>query len=279
MSNRWLWFGCGVFVLVSGLSQLALGQSPNEASPEQAKLNALRRQHMSIEDSLHETNERLETFKEIIKEFEDERASLSEELLEFNVSEVSYPEVLMQLQVQRINLAIEKAGLDAKSEKLAELVGKEPQPSEKLEQKRAKLQELRALEEQGLQRLSELHQTGAAPASELLEGRKRLIQVELQLLELDSPQPAKSPEAVWAADLLAKSALEQVEVSAKLAAVDELLRPLQHARSKLSKMQSLKNEVDSWQAEKSQMQTRKLELQNRLLDLESQLRFNREQDQ
>lgn len=279
MSNKWLCFGCGFIVLFSGMSQFALGQEVGSLSSGHPKMLALKKQVALIENSINETDERLNNAKVMIQKFEAQMARLGEQLSEFNVSEVSYPEVLMQLQVQRINLSIEKAGLDAKSDKLTELVGKEQKPSENSERKRAKLQELLALEEQGLQRLNELHKTGVVPSTELLEARKRMIQVELQLLDLDSPQPAKSPEAVWASDLLAKSALERVEVSAKLAAVEELLRPLQHVRSKLLEMQSLKNEAGAWEAEKSQLQTRQMEFQNRLLDLKSQLGEAGEQDE
>ncbi|MBL8888565.1 MAG: hypothetical protein JNL67_01210 [Planctomycetaceae bacterium] len=271
MSNKWLWVGCGLIVMVSGMGQVAHGQVATVPSPEQASTSAVKRQVAVIENSIADTQDRLEHSKMIIRKFEEQVANLGEQLAAFNVSEVSYPEVLMQLQVQRINLSIEKAGLDAKAEKLAELVSKERQPSEKNEQKRAKLQEILALEEQGLQRLNELHQSGVVPTSELLEGRKRIIQVELQLLELDSPQPSTSPEAVWAADMLAKIALDRVENMAKLAAIDELLRPLQHVRPTLSEMQNLKNEIETWQAEKSQMQTRQMELQDRLRDLKFKL--------
>lgn len=271
MSKTWSWFGCVFFMLLCGLNPVVLGQEATELSPNHPRMLALQKQAASLQKSISETRDRLEQTKMKIQILEDQMDQIGQQLLTENVSESSYPEVLMQLQVQRINLTIEKAGLDAKAEKLAELANREQQPNDTTKQKRLKLEELRALEQEGLNRLNELHKQGVVPSSELMEGRKRLIQVDLQLLELESPQTATSKEASWAADLLAKCALEQIEAAAKLAAVNELLQPLQQVRSKLSAIQGLKNEAESWHKQQEQLQTRQMEQENRLLELESLL--------
>lgn len=279
MSSKLNRLSLGLFLLLlvgGGISRNVHAQSvaeprlPNNqasvAKQKQAQIN-------SVAALLQETRQRiLETDAQIAKLHEDaERLDL--ELQADNVSDVSYPQILMQLQVQRINLSIEKAGLDAKSERLLQWVGDPASdtPDEKTLGKRAKLEELLELERAELERVDQLIKRGAAPSSHLIDIRKRVIEVELKLLELEGPQQPKSPEAVWAAELLSKTALDRIEVNAKLAMVEKLLGPLQTLRPKLSALEANKNELDAWRDEQAKMKNRQMELQNRLQEMEREL--------
>lgn len=280
MSSKWIWIrlslGFFLLLLVGGIGKVANAQSVAESQlPNNRASVAKQRQAQinSVAALLQETRDRMHEIRAQMEKLRDYSEQLDLELQADNVSDVSYPQILMQLQVQRINLSIEKAGLDAKSERLLQLVGDPASdtPDEKTLGKRAKLEELLELERAGLERANQLQRQGVLSSSDHIEVRKRVIEVELKLLELEGPQQPKSPEAVWAAELLSKTALDRIEVNAKLATVEKLLGPLQTLRPKLSALEANKNELDSWRDEQAKLKDRQMELQDRLQEMERDL--------
>ncbi len=283
MCGQRMW-SSGVILLAccisSGLGLVAqaqdVGEAPrSEVSPDIQQLiqQEVQNNKTRLTKSLEQTEAKIDRTKQVIADMEHSIDQSAQQLHDVNVSEISYPEILMQLQVQRINLSIEKAGLDAKSEKLLQMVrdSATDTSNEKSAEKRNKLKELLELERVNLERALALEKQGVQTAHGISEARKRVIEVELKLLELAGPQRQTSPEAVWAAELLSKIALDQIEVNAKLAKVAELLTPLQHLRPKLSAMQSTKKELDAWHDELSKLKARQMELQNNLSEMQSLL--------
>lgn len=271
MWSRWVLFiaccigsGLGVVAQAQSVSEAPRPEVPPEVQQRMARIKGLTM-------LLEQTEVKIDRTKQVIADMEGSLDLLGQRLQDDNVSEISYSEILMQLQVQRINLRIEKAGLDAKSEKLLEWVGNPPEgaSAEKTLLKRRKLEELLDLERQGLDRATALHNQGTVSANELLDFRKRVLQVELQLLELETPSQPQSPAAVWAGEMLSKVALDRIEIDAKLMQVEKLLSPLQHLRPQLSAMQSTKKELDAWHDELSKLKARQMELQNTLSEMQS----------
>lgn len=281
MCGQRMWSRGVLFIVCcigSGLGVVAQAQSVGEAPrhevpPEVQQLiqQEFQQRKARLAISLEQTEVKIDRTKQVIADMERSIDQLGQQLQDDNVSEISYPEILMQLQVQRINLSIEKAGLDAKSEKLLEWVGNPPEgaSAEKTLLKRRKLEELLELERQGLERATALHNQGTVSAGELLDFRKRVLQVELQVLELETPSQPQSTAAVWAGEMLSKVVLDRIEVDAKLMQVEKLLSPLQHLRPKLSTMQSTKKELDAWHEELSKLKARQMELQNQLTEYQT----------
>jgi hypothetical protein len=255
--------GLGVVAQAQSVSETPRSELPPEIQQKMARIKGLTM-------LLEQNEEKVDRTKQVIAELERSIDLLGQRLQDDNVSEISYSEILMQLQVQRINLSIEKAGLDAKSEKLLQMVrdSATDTSNEKSAEKRNKLKELLELEHVNLERALALEKQGVQTAHGISEARKRVIEVELKLLEVAGPQRQTSPEAVWAAELLSKIALDQIEVNAKLAKVAELLTPLQHLRPQLSAMQSTKKELDAWHDELSKLKARQMELQNTLSEMQ-----------
>jgi hypothetical protein len=189
------------------------------------------------------------------------------------VSEAAYPEILTQLQVQRINLSIEQAGLDAKSEHLQAMLNKPPVDTQDatLVKRRQMLEEILGLEQNELKGLVELAKAGVATSSQVSDLRKRVLQVEVQLLELESPRSPQTPETNWASDVLAKVAMDRIEVAAKLAKIDELLVPQQRVRSMLSEIEQLKSKLSDVRAKQAYLQKRQFDLEDRLAQLQLEL--------
>jgi hypothetical protein len=198
---------------------------------------------------------------------------MGDDLQTEGVSEAAYPEILTQLQVQRINLSIEQAGLDAKSKHLQAMLGKPPVDTQDatLVKRRQMLEEILGLEQKELKGLQELAKAGVVTSSQVSELRKRVLQVEVQLLELDSPRSPQTPETVWASDVLAKVAMDRIEVAAKLAKIDELLVPQQRVRWMLSEIEQLKSKLSDVRGKQAYLQKRQFDLEDRLAQLQLEL--------
>jgi hypothetical protein len=272
MLRKWMWLSTGLCVsclILGGLGAIAHAQSVGERS---ARELIKQRQVQLARQTLERNMAQLAQIEQLINDHEKRVEAYAEQLQSENISEISYPEILMQLQVQRINLSIEKAGLDAKAEMLAHLVNspREEKTDSRALAKRQKLQELLDLEQQAHAQSLERHARGAGTTSEVAESRKRVIQIELQLLEVDEPQQTSVPEAIWAADLSAKVAMERIEVSAKLSKIDELLHPMQQARPQLNSLQRMNKELEVFRNQRTQYLDRQLELSDRLVELEGE---------
>ncbi len=274
MLKKWMWLSFGLcvsYLLSSGLDSVAKAQSIRELGENHPLMKRLQADLAPFKMRMDVIQQQKAEIDSNIGKLEAEIEILGAELQSDHVSEVSYPEILMQLQVQRINLSIEKAGLDAKADKLADLVNRpnEEAPNVQDQMKREKLMELLNLEKEALSRANELSKSGVIPMSEISEIRRRVIQAELQLLDLDSPRQPQTPETIWAAELLSKVALDQIEVAAKLSQIDELMGPMQQLRSKLSALQRRKKELEPWVVKKEALEAQQAQLQTVMLEIES----------
>jgi hypothetical protein len=272
--KKWMWLSFGLCVsclLSSGLDSVAKAQSIRELGENHPLMKQLQADLAPFKMRMDVIQQQKAEIDSNIGKLEFEIEKLGAELQFDHVSEVSYPEILMQLQVQRINLSIEKAGLDAKADKLADLVNRpnEEAPNVQDQMKREKLMELLNLEKEALSRANELSKSGVIPMSEISEIRRRVIQAELQLLDLDSPQQPQTPETIWAAELLSKIALDRIEVAAKLSKIDELMGPMQQLRSTLSALQRKKKEMEPWVVKKAALEAQQAQLQTVMLEIES----------
>ena len=261
----------GVLVWCTSLSSDTRAQSPGGASDVEGQSAKIAKEYrMSrLVQQLQDAENRSIEIEKRIQHGTDRIDHIGDLLNAANVSEESYSEVLTQLQLQRINLSIEKAGLDAKVVRLMDVVAAKGNESDaKVEAKRAKLQELLNLELLSLQRVEALRKEGVAPASDVSELRKRVIQVEVQLMDLETPSRNVSPDSVWATDSLSKIALDQIEVAAKLSAINELLESLQPTRSRVNELKRLHRELDILRDEETQVRSETSQLQSRLAELQ-----------
>jgi hypothetical protein len=256
----------------SGLGCVTLAQ--DELPPQPTPQRSISLQTIERYERLQAVNSKqLEEATQAAEFLQLQIQKMGNMLQDDGMSEAAYPEILTQLQVQRINLSIEQAGLDAKSKHLQTMLGKPPGDTQDatLVKRRQMLEEILGLEEKELKGLQELAKAGVATSSQVSELRKRVLQVEVQLLELESPRSPQTPETNWASDVLAKVAMDRIEVAAKLEKIDELLVPQQRVRSMLSEIEQLKNKLSDVRAKQAYLQKRQFDLEDRLAQLQLEL--------
>ncbi len=256
----------------SGLGQVTLAQDELPAQP--APQRSISLQWIERYRLLQaENSEQLEEANRATELMQAQIQKMGEFLQAEGVSEAAYPEILTQLQVQRINLSIELAGLDAKSKHLQAMLSKPPGETQDatLVKRRQMLEELLSLEQRELKGLQELEKAGAVSSRQVSELRKRVMGVEVQLLELESPSSNRTPETIWAGDVLAKVAMDRIEVAAKLAKIDELLVPQQRVRSMLSEIEQLRSKLSEMRVKQSYLQKRQFDLEDRSSQLQLEL--------
>lgn len=256
----------------SGLGQVTLAQDEPQTQPAPMRSISLPELIELWQQRRAQNSEQLEEARQAAELLQAQIQKMNESLQEEGFSEAAYPEILTQLQVQRINLSIELAGLDAKSKHLQAMLSKPPGETQDatLVKKRQMLEEILGLEQKELKGLVELAQAGVASSRQVSDLRKRVLQVEVQLLELESPR-SQTPETVWAADVLAKVAMDRIEVAAKLAKIDELLVPQQRVRSMLSEIEQLKSKLSEMRVKQSYLQSRQFDLEDRSSQLQLEL--------
>lgn len=270
------WYFCLVLGIVygwiSGLGQVTLAQDelPTQPAPQRSiSLQWIERYRLLQA----ENSEQLEEANLATELLQAQIQKMGEFLQAEGVSEAAYPEILTQLQVQRINLSIELAGLDAKSKHLQAMLSKPPGETQDatLVKRRQMLEEILSLEQRELKGLQELEKAGAVSSRQVSELRKRVMGVEVQLLELESPSSTRTPETIWAGDVLAKVAMDRIEVAAKLAKIDELLVPQQRVRSMLSEIEQLRSKLSEMRVKQSYLQKRQFDLEDRSSQLQLEL--------
>jgi len=269
-TGLYLWLVLG---LVCGwgseMTRVTLAQQEVQPPPESPRQLSVPETIERYERLRVENSAQMEEAKQAAELLQAQIQKMSHMLQRRGMSEAAYPEILTQLQVQRINLSIEQAGLDAKSEHLQAKLGKPPGDTQDatLVKRRQMLEELLQLEQKELLQLQELAKAGVADSRQVTELRKRVLQVELQLLELESPRAPQTPETNWATDVLAKVAMDRIEVAAKLAKIDELLGSQQDVRSLLSEIEQLKGKLGETRAKQAYLQGRQVDL-DRFLQLQ-----------
>lgn len=257
----------------SGLGQVTLAQDELQTQPAPMRSISLSELIELWQQRRAQNSEQLEEANRATELLQIQIQKMSEILQEEGFSEAAYPEILTQLQVQRINLSIELAGLDAKSKHLQAMLGKPPGETQDatLVKRRQMLEEILGLEQKELKGLQDLAKAGVATFSQVSELRKRVLQVEVQLLELESPSSIRTPETIWANDVLAKVAMDRIEVAAKLAKIDELLVPQQRVRSMLSEIEQLRSKLSEMRVKQSYLQSRQFDLEDRSSQLQLEL--------
>jgi hypothetical protein len=260
----------------SGLGCITLAQEEVQPPPESPRQLSVpetidRYERLRYERLRVENSAQMEEAKQAAELLQAQIQKMRHMLQRRGMSEAAYPEILTQLQVQRINLSIEQAGLDAKSGHLQAILSKPPGETEDatLVKRRQMLEELLQLEQKELLQLQELAKAGVAASRQVTELRKRVLQVELQLLELESPRGPQSPETNWATEVLAKVAMDRIEVAAKLAKIDELLGSQQDVQSLLSEIEQLKGKLDETRVKQAYLQGRQVDL-DRFLQLQQE---------
>lgn len=235
-------------VFVSNSDLLAQETDPKELSENHPAMQARRyielEQQRQLEgllkDSLRKTELKLSLAQGMVDEYEGRLSQLQDVLERHDVSEHSFADVVTRLQLQRVTLSIDKAGVDARVKSLMETVEDENmRRAVTTVKKRQKLEELLALETEALAMAEEAVKKGTRPTTALRDRRTRMIEVELQLLELDAGQSGAAGDN-RPASLTTDLALERIELAARLDKVNELLRPLHGLRATVAEIDTLR---------------------------------------
>ena len=210
----------------------------------------------------------------MVDEYEGRLSQLQDVLERHDVSEHSFADVVTRLQLERVTLSIDKAGVDARVRRLMEMVEDENiRRAVAMDKKRQKLEELLALETEALVRTEELVKKGTQPTSAIRDRRMRLIEVELQLLDLEAGQSGGAGDN-GPASLTTDLALERIELAARLDKVNELLLPLQSLRATVSEIDTLRAWLKHYREQLIGLESERtrvmLELQEAQMDASSQ---------
>ena len=196
------------------------------------------RERLSLNDTLAERLIELQKTNDL-------RDANFEHLDNLGVSNESFSEVVRMLQTQKVELAIDLAGLEARREFLSDAL-------ESTEQKRssellAPLQAVLSLEEQALKKVEALTSRGSASSADVQDAKRRVLLAQVRIAEAKQKTDSNSKLQ----DDLLSSSLERAEKQARLQHVTEMLGALTKSRTKIlateeysKTSESLSNEIE-----------------------------------
>lgn len=143
------------------------------------------------------------------------------------VSSESFGPIMKNLQLQRIQLMIDLAGLQARREALEKVQLR--MEKEKVSAVMAPLKEMLKLEQESLQRVMKLNARGAVDAAQVADAKRQVLNVEVQMLEAEM---SVFHSGEMGSELLDAS-LQRAEKAARLEKIETLLKTFTQSRGEL----------------------------------------------
>ena len=168
-------------------------------------------------------------------------------LAEKSVSEVAFEDVFRMLHIQKAELAIELAGLNARVKLLkqkteASTSGDKASESADVKAQRRLLERFVANQRKVFDQYKSLHSKGARSASDLRRGEQLLIQAQLRLKEFEVERNEGSSSLV---DAVLETSLEIAEKTARQETVEKMLRSYSESRDEFAALKDLKRTRES----------------------------------
>lgn len=216
-----------------------------------------------LQTQLAETEGALESLTE-------EQKAIQVRLSAYKISEASFVDVMRLLQMQRVELAIDLAGLDAKKEALT-TAAKSGNGGSAKSNTIPLLEKYVANQKLITDQVESLYKKGSASVVQVQQAKQLLIQAELQFAEAKQAESNTSSPSAAVGDLTATE-LERVEKKARLAMVEKLLDQYVDARPYVDRVSRLDRDVESQETQKRLLQSRLLEMEEELNELQLLMR-------
>lgn len=261
ISNQLFSAMLGISIAIGG--QQVLGQSvspPKKPTPVQL-LNARIDDHLSekiaIEESLKLSEERQLLLNKELTDLKQLETQMS-------VSAESYPEVLKTLHAQRVQLTIDLAGVEARSNAITRAIDEaSEQQIQNLIQPLQRLVDIRSAELERLKKLKDVTSTASLRASEiaLLDAKTRLAQAT-----------SSSGGALGNLNAqLLETSLERAEKTARLAKANSLIQDVDEYRGYAMKLARKQGEIQVNQAQLHDLQQRQRQIMSMINSLRIQI--------
>lgn len=198
----------------------------------------------SFENDRRALEERAVSLKVELAALQDKRTELLERQDQLGISNASYGDILKLLQSQKVQLAVDLAGLDARRDALMTQPEASHPGGDKSGMVEATLNDLLAIQRERLRQVEALHDRGSAPDSEVLSAKQQLLEVQLRMAELSNSHGRN--EAIDA-ELIGVS-LSRAETLARLQKVEQLLAEYSRARSTVDSLDRVQSEIGTMEA-------------------------------
>ncbi len=230
------WLIPSAHALQSGGEVYPEGQIPRIQSQidfAQGQMSRYSRQRAQLEEDLAE-------FQSELFGVESKREQRLQEQFANGVSNESFADIMRSLQLQRVELSIDLAGLDARRKSLQAIA--ETSPAATVQAAiQTKLQQQVEILKQSLEFAKTRYENGNGPESEMYAAQRNLLTAEIRLLEF---QQVESSDA--GSIELRDVALERAEKRARLEKVDEILGQLAIARGQIEEVVKLDRQGEMW---------------------------------
>ncbi len=243
----------------------AVEPQPKLESPKSAQIQA----HILVEAQKSFLRTQLAETQVALDSLTSERNEIQTRLSAHKISEASFVEVMRLLQTQRVQLAIDLAGLDAKKEALT-IAAKSENGGSAKSNTIPLLEKYVANQKLITDQVESLYQKGSASVVQVQQAKQLLIQAELQLAEAKQEQSQTNSSSDAIGDLTATE-LERVEKKARLAMVEKILDQYVDARPYVDRVSRLERDVESQETQKRRLQSRLLEMEEQLNELHLQI--------
>ena len=241
ISIRNLLLTCGAIVLVCLIHTTVLAQSVSnpKAAARQAKLAEIER----LEETVKFLESSVQHKQNQIHEYEDEIGKLermqSEKIAKqdsLGVSSESFPEIIRSLQLQRVELMIDLAGLKAREE--AMILLREQENSNTNRDAIKSMSQILELQREQLDQVEKLHKAQSVPASQVRNSKIQVLNSELKLAQLMKPE-SNSETTTAFLDV----SLDVAEKQARLDKTESLLNSITESRKSIQLSDSLGHQI------------------------------------
>lgn len=170
------------------------------------------------------------------------------------VSNESFVDIVKQLQVQRVEMIIDLAGLEAKRDLMIQL--QKAAGGDDRQEILAQLKAALKLQESQAQRIEALRKSGVATETSLAEARKKVLELKIRIAEQTQPRTV----AGSAGTQLLNISLDRAEKTARLNKIETLLQEMNKARTTLNEaslserqIRNVERSLDALAKEKEQL--------------------------
>ncbi len=246
-------------LLVLGVESVVQGQTVPRVPPKVVAIQAQIAKQRSILETLEV---RIVAIEKKSEKLQSEKKELVGAQTKIGVSKSSFAEIMKSLQSQKIQLAIDIAGLEAKQEAI--LANQKKSRVRDKHEVVVPLEKLLSILENEQQEIEKLHKAGAISQAELRKAQRAVLEAKIRLAQAKS-NSARSESG----QALLDTALELAEKKARLSKTESMLKAVVPAIDIMAKIDNLEHELTDLKGARknlaNKVELRKADL-DRLLD-------------
>lgn len=250
-------------IIAPTVSQTAFAQSVS--APKPAAITFLEKRKIETQEAIREVEKKKTLFEIEMNALQKRADAVLESQAKMNVSKESYPEVLKALHLQRVQLMIDLAGLDARQKVLTSRLKKVD--STKSQRMRDTLEKIVTLKTRQLEQIRKMSEIGDASLQELRKAELALLESKLKLTQIKN----ESSERAGLNDQFVELALSQAETRARLEKTTSLIGEIEPLRKDIAKFDTFIDEKKQLIIDRNRYRTRLLELSDRLAKIENDI--------